>query len=193
MEITAGLLHGMSLKAPAGLDVRPTAVRARQALFDSLGDLSGKIFVDLCAGSGAMGLEAASRGAASVIFAECAPASLAAIRSNCRKAAEAGLTTDLEIIEGKLPDSITRLAARPRPHIVFADPPYPISADLLSLVTGNALFAEWACDAVLIWELPSERHGLRPPGPAWQILSIRTLGPAEFLFLTSRKEKKAAD
>lgn len=190
MEITAGILRGMSLKAPAGLDVRPTAVRARQALFDSLGDLTGKVFADLCAGSGAMGLEAASRGAASVLFAECAPGSIAAIRANCRKAVQAGLAADLEIVEGALPDSIARLAARPSPHIVFADPPYPISADLLSKVTGDARFAEWAGGAVLIWELPAERHGLRPPGPAWKILSIRTLGPAEFLFLTGQDKKE---
>ena len=187
MEITAGILHGMSLKAPAGLDVRPTAVRARQALFDSLGDLSGKVFADLCAGSGAMGLEAASRGAASVIFAECAPASLAAIRFNCRRAAESGLPAELEIVEGALPGSIARLSAKPKPHIVFADPPYPISSDLFSEVTGNALFAEWASDATMIWELPAERHGLRPPGSAWRILSIRTLGPAEFLLLAGKK------
>jgi len=190
MEITAGILHGMSLKAPAGLDVRPTAVRARQALFDSLGDLSGKVFADLCAGSGAVGLEAASRGAGSVIFAESAPASLAAIRSNCRRAADSGLDAKLEIVEGALPGSIARLAAKPKPHIVFADPPYPISSDLLSKVTGDARFAEWASGAVLIWELPAERHGLRPPGPAWRILSIRTLGPAEFLFLTGKEEKR---
>ena len=190
MEITAGILRGMSLKAPAGLDVRPTAVRARQALFDSLGDLSGKVFADLCAGSGAMGLEAASRGAGPVIFAECAPASLAAIQSNCRRAADSGLTAKLEIVEGSLPGSIARLAAMPKPHIVFADPPYPVSSDLLSKVTGDERFAEWAGAAVLIWELPSERHGLRPPGPAWRILSIRTLGPAEFLFLTGKEERK---
>jgi len=187
MEITAGILHGMALRAPAGLDVRPTAVRARQALFDSLGDLSGKVFADLCAGSGAMGLEAASRGASSVVFAECAPASLAAIRSNCRKAAEAGLTAEMKIVEGPLPNSVTRLAAAPKPDIVFADPPYPVSSELLSAITGDARFAEWAAGAVLIWELPAERRGLKPPGPAWRILSIRTLGPADFLFMTGKE------
>ena len=190
MEITAGILHGMPLKAPAGLDVRPTAVRARQALFDSLGDLSGKVFADLCAGSGAMGLEAASRGAASVLFAECAPASIAAIRFNCRRAGKAGLTADLEIVEGALPHSIAHLAARPRPHIVFADPPYRLSADLLSQVTGDARFAQWAGGAVLIWELPAETRGLRPPGSAWKILAIRTLGPADFLFLTGKENRE---
>lgn len=188
MEITAGILRGMSLKAPAGLDVRPTAVRARQALFDSLGDLSGKVFADLCAGSGAMGLEAASRGASSVVFAECAPASLAAIRYNCKKAADAGLAANLQIVEGKLPDSVARLASAPKPHIVFADPPYPISPELLSAVAGDVRFADWACGAVLIWELPSGRRGLRPPGPPWRILSIRTLGPAEFLFMAGREK-----
>ena len=187
MEITAGILRGMELKAPAGLDVRPTAVRARQALFDSLGDLSGKTFADLCAGSGAVGLEAASRGASCVIFAEFAQPSLAAIRQNCRKAAAAGLTAELEIVEGALPDSIARLASQAKPDVVFADPPYPVSSDLLARVTEDARFAQWADSATLIWELPSERRGFRPPGSSWQAVSIRSLGAAEFLFLVRKR------
>ena len=59
--------------------MRPTAVRARRALFDSLGDLSGKRICDLFSGSGAIGFESASRGAASVLFVEKSPQSLAAI------------------------------------------------------------------------------------------------------------------
>jgi 16S rRNA G966 N2-methylase RsmD len=130
-----------------------------------------------------VGLEAASRGASHVIFAECAPPSLAAIRQNCRKAAAAGLTAGLEIVEGALPDSIARLASHAKPDIVFADPPYPVSSDLLAGVTEDDRFARWADSAALIWELPSERRGFRPPGSAWRAVSIRNLGAAEFLFL----------
>lgn len=187
MEITAGSLRGMSLRAPAGLHVRPTAVRARQALFDSLGNLSGKTFADLCAGSGAMGLEAASRGARSVVFVESAPDSLAAIRQNCRRAQASGLAAKLNIVEGELPASLRALERMPSPDIVFADPPYPVSADLLDSVTADACFARWAGNALLIWELPQERRGLRPPGPLWHLLSIRTLGPADFMFLAQRR------
>ena len=61
MEILGGLAKGMVLKVPEGREVRPTSVRSRRALFDMLGDLTGERFCDLFAGSGAVGIEAASR------------------------------------------------------------------------------------------------------------------------------------
>ena len=82
MEILGGTAKGMSLKVPEGREVRPTSVRSRRALFDMLGDLAGRRFCDLFAGSGAVGIEAASRGASHVLLVEKAPAALAAVRSN---------------------------------------------------------------------------------------------------------------
>ena len=70
MEITGGIAKGVTVKVPSGVEVRPTSVRSRRALFDMLGDLSGKRFCDLFAGSGAVGIEAASRGAAHVLLVE---------------------------------------------------------------------------------------------------------------------------
>ena len=71
MEIVAGTARGLILTSPGENDeVRPTSVRARRAFFDSLGDLKGNVFADIFAGSGAMGLEAASRGAEKVFFFE---------------------------------------------------------------------------------------------------------------------------
>ena len=65
MRIIAGIARNIELAAPPGIGVRPTAVRARKALFDSIGSrLAGSVVLDLCAGSGALALEAASRGAA---------------------------------------------------------------------------------------------------------------------------------
>lgn len=85
MEILGGMAKGISLKVPGGALVRPTAVRARRALFDSLGDLGGGSVCDLFAGSGAVGFEFASRGAESVLFVEKSPQSLSALKSNLRK------------------------------------------------------------------------------------------------------------
>ena len=68
MEIISGLARGVQLTVPPGETVRPTAARARKALFDSLGDLAGTRVADLCAGAGGLGLEAASRGAAEAVF-----------------------------------------------------------------------------------------------------------------------------
>jgi len=83
MRITAGEFRGRTIKAPADRRVRPTADRVRQAWFSILGgQLPGARVLDLFAGSGALGLEALSRGATRVDFVEIAAASLAALRAN---------------------------------------------------------------------------------------------------------------
>ena len=74
MRVIAGASKGRPLKAPPGRDTRPTADRVREALFSILGDVAGLRVLDLFAGSGALGLEALSRGAAAVTFVERAPA-----------------------------------------------------------------------------------------------------------------------
>src|SRR6185436_10638412 len=82
VRIVAGELGGRVLKAPAGHATRPTSERVREALFAILGDVEGLAVLDLFAGSGALGLEALSRGAARVVFVEGARAALVALRQN---------------------------------------------------------------------------------------------------------------
>jgi 16S rRNA (guanine(966)-N(2))-methyltransferase RsmD len=82
MRIIAGKYGGRVFQAPKGLETRPTASRAREALFSILGDLEGKVVVDCYAGSGALGLEALSRGAKLVVFIEHSPPALKAIAAN---------------------------------------------------------------------------------------------------------------
>lgn len=88
MRIVAGTLKGRTIRTPPGLDTRPTSDRARQAIFNILAHapwsdgLGGKRVLDLFAGSGAMGLEALSRGAASCLFVEQAGPACEAIRAN---------------------------------------------------------------------------------------------------------------
>src|SRR5215213_10048548 len=82
MRIVAGRHKGRRLRAPAGAGTRPTADRVREALFSILGSIDGLRVLDLYAGSGALGLEALSRGAASATFVESARPALAAIRAN---------------------------------------------------------------------------------------------------------------
>ena len=189
MEITAGILRGMDLKAPPGLHVRPTAVRARQALFDSLGDLSGKTFADFCAGSGAMGLEAASRGAKQVFFVECASESLRIIERNCRKLRDAGVEAELTVVHGRLPEAAERLRHETAPDLLFADPPYRDSVRLLDELTKNEAFTQWASGGRLFWELPEGGTALRPPAPPWKIESIRSSGAVRFMILTAKQGK----
>jgi 16S rRNA (guanine966-N2)-methyltransferase len=82
VRIVAGQWRGRRLSAPPGRDTRPTSDRVREAVFSILGPLDGAIVLDLFAGSGALGLEALSRGAERATFVEHAPAALKAIRAN---------------------------------------------------------------------------------------------------------------
>lgn len=81
-RVIAGTAGGLRLDVPRGRWVRPTADRVKEALFSSLGDLSGLVVLDLYAGSGGLGIEALSRGAARVVFVERDPAAVAVIRAN---------------------------------------------------------------------------------------------------------------
>ncbi len=82
MRVIAGTLGGRRLAAPAGTATRPTPDRVREALYSSLGDVQGAAVLDLYAGSGALGIEALSRGAGSAVFVEPGRHALAALRAN---------------------------------------------------------------------------------------------------------------
>lgn len=182
MEIVSGKLRGLPLCSPQGLTARPTAVRARQALFDSLGELDGLFVVDLFAGTGAIGLEAASRGASSVLFVDSARSSCRTVKANCTKAEAIAHTADFEIYTGILPNCCKRIASHAKPDLIFADPPYAESMDLLARILSDDLFSEWASGALLIWEMPSSKGGLQQPPPRWALEKVREFGGVKFLF-----------
>ena len=121
MRVVAGQWRGRPLVAPAGQGTRPTADRTREALFSMLvsrlGSLEGLRVADLYAGSGALGIEALSRGAAQAVFVENDPAAVRAIRANL---SELKATDRGEV----LPLSAARLAQAQPFDLVFADPPY---------------------------------------------------------------------
>ena len=128
MRIVAGERRGLRLQAPPGDLVRPTSDRVRQALFSMLGDVSGAIVLDAFAGSGALGLEALSRGAEHAHLWERAPAALRAIAANVERLDYGSRTT---VVRG---DSL-RLLARDhrrgvRYDLIVLDPPYTILAAL---------------------------------------------------------------
>ena len=181
MNIVSGKLRGLPLRAPAGMMTRPTAVRSRKALFDSLGDLSGMTVADLFAGSGAIGLEAASRGAQSVWFADSAPGAIKCIKANSSKALSMGCDTQFEILNGPLPAGAMRLSVLAEPDLVFADPPYAETTEFLSAILNDAAFTRWCRKAVLIWEVPADK-GLVPPPETWSLDAIRVFGGAKFAF-----------
>jgi 16S rRNA (guanine(966)-N(2))-methyltransferase RsmD len=127
MRIIAGLYRSRTLEAPAGLATRPTSDRLRETLFNVLAPrIEGARFLDLYAGSGAVGLEALSRGAGSVEFVERAPAALKVLRANLARLGigagfrihGAGVGTVLR----KMKPAISNLDAAF--DVVFLDPPY---------------------------------------------------------------------
>ena len=119
MRIVAGEYGGRRLKAPAGLNTRPTADRVREALFSILGSVAGLTVLDLYAGSGALGIEALSRGAAATVFVE-----------SDRNAADVieGNLTALGVTNGEVVrrDVLAwlRSAEERAFDLVFCDPPY---------------------------------------------------------------------
>ncbi len=125
MRIVAGAWRGRTLTAPVGIETRPTADRVRQALFDMLmhapyagrAVITGAVVLDVFAGTGAMGLEALSRGAASCVFVESAKPALAALRANI---AACGAEDQCRVLAL---DALA-LPRGDKAGLVFLDPPY---------------------------------------------------------------------
>jgi 16S rRNA (guanine966-N2)-methyltransferase len=109
------------LRSPRG-GLRPTSDRVREAIFNRIGGLEGARVLDLYAGTGALGIEAASRGAASLVFVERAPRCLSVLRANL---ATLGLKGSARVVAGDVPRAVRRLGgAGDRFDLVLVDPPY---------------------------------------------------------------------
>lgn len=145
MRIVRGSLGGRVLRAPHGADTRPTSEKVREAVFNILPDVEGMQVLDLFAGSGALGIEALSRGAAHATFVDQAKPALAAIRGNLRE-------LDLEVRSTVLAGDAVALAGRHVPaspwQLVFIDPPY--RSDLA--VRAVQTLAHLAPEAVIVIE-----------------------------------------
>lgn len=142
-RVIAGVAGGRRLVMPAGVATRPTAERAREGLFSTLtslrGSLVGASFLDLYAGSGAVGLEAASRGASAVVLVERDPTALRALRANLDTLALPGVEIRGEPVERVLANEAVRGF-----EVVFLDPPYsdPVDGVLERLVSGGWLVVD---------------------------------------------------
>ena len=123
MRIITGKARGLKLTTPKNMDVRPTSDRVKESLFNIIGTkIVGTHVLDLFAGTGNLGLEAWSRGAAKIVFIDESQASLQLVRSNIAKAKAEKETT---VIKGNAVKVIADLAARgERFDFIFCDPPY---------------------------------------------------------------------
>jgi len=131
MKIIGGAKRGLALAAPKGLETRPTAARAREALFNRLDHAflradgrplyQDRVVIDACCGAGAMALEALSRGAARAVLIDSAPAALSAARRN---ADAAGYADRCRFVRGDATTALIDDIAQ----VVFIDPPYRLDA-----------------------------------------------------------------
>ncbi|NOY74222.1 MAG: hypothetical protein GXP32_00315 [Kiritimatiellaeota bacterium] len=183
MRVLSGTASGIVLNVPRGLEVRPTGVRARGALFDSVSSTigwTGACVVDLFAGSGALGIEAASRGAETVRFVEKSPKHAAVIRKNLEKIAKAGVTAELEVVVADALSVHKRLPALSGTvDFVFADPPYADFDFAWRRLLADAGFAEWASKALMVWETPPDAKPSPPDG--WSIVKREFRGGTAFI------------
>ncbi|HXP09986.1 MAG TPA: 16S rRNA (guanine(966)-N(2))-methyltransferase RsmD [Acidobacteriaceae bacterium] len=123
MRVIAGTYRSRRLIAPRGLATRPTSDRLRETLFNVLAPrVDGSVFVDLYAGTGAVGIEALSRGASLVYFVDKAPSAMAAIRSNL---AALDIHSGFQL-ESSISSALNRISAA---GIIFIDPPYEAASD----------------------------------------------------------------
>lgn len=157
MRVISGSARGMRLVAPEGANVRPTLDRVRESLFNILAPrIEGAQVLDLFAGTGALAIEALSRGAASAVLIEWDPAAMRVIEKNLAHTRLAGLAQCRRL---NLPGELQRLHGRF--DIVFADPPYTFAETetlFRHLQEGGLL----APDALVIFEY----HSKMPPPDA---------------------------
>jgi 16S rRNA (guanine966-N2)-methyltransferase len=163
VRVIAGTSRGRPLKAPRGAGTRPTADRVREAIFNvltSVIDVTGISVVDLFAGSGAMGIEALSRGAASVVFVDQSPDAVRVIRDNVTATG-----FDLDAVQVVRAEVVSWLD---RPHhfdLALCDPPYAFDAwdEVLARLHAEV--------AVLETDRP-----LSVPPEAWEVIRNKRYG-----------------
>ena len=160
MRVVAGSAGGLRLKAPVGKEIRPTTDKVRGAIFSSLestGGVEGARVVDLFAGSGALGIEALSRGAASATFVDTRREAIQAIEANLASTGLAGGTT----VRG---DALRFVSTAGVFDLAFADPPYEFDgwAELLATPFASLVVLESSreLDVTERWQvLRQKRYG----------------------------------
>jgi 16S rRNA (guanine966-N2)-methyltransferase len=198
MRVVAGAYGGRRLRAPRGRATRPTSDRVREALFSTLGErVVGAQVLDLYAGSGALGIEALSRGAAGVVFVERDRATAAVLRANLRDlglvgpdattpAADVASGTRVITHVGDAAQFVGDLeeGAGPTFDLVLCDPPYKISSDeLATLLVRLAGSRRLSSDATLVAERTRHGEALTFPEQELHVADARTYGDTVLYYI----------
>lgn len=185
MRIISGIAGGIRLTPPKNADVRPTTDRVKESIFGVLGDLRGLRVLDLFAGSGALGLEALSRGAEEVIFVENNIRHIRLIEENLAavKKAMGGQFTQARVLRGDA-SRITTLPAMidSRFDIILADPPYQGNPGARELISAPA-FADFAGDAIVVIEHERRMRLDTTPASPWELLRKSEYGTTHVSYI----------
>jgi 16S rRNA (guanine(966)-N(2))-methyltransferase RsmD len=160
MRVIAGAARGRQLIAPAGTRVRPTSDRVKEALFSTLtsrfGSIAGLAVLDLFAGSGALGIEALSRGAIKAVFVDSHPESIQLIGRNLQLT---GFNAGAQIIRMDALKALNSLSSNvDRFDIIFADPPYALTDHYGQLLSGIRAGHLLAPDGTVVLEADSRTN-----------------------------------
>ena len=167
MRIIAGSLKGRQLNTPTGIGLRPTSAKLRETLFNVIGPkISGANVIDAFAGTGAVGIEALSRGAAHVTFIEYDNRTIRLTTENIRRC---GIKVGYEIIFGSFKETMKKNFSVEEFDLIFLDPPY--DEDGLKEIIKSAE-PKLAVDGLLVIEHSKRR---RAPGVAGRMRRMRTL------------------
>lgn len=180
MRVVAGELRGRRINAPLGKKTRPTTDKAREATFNALGSLGvvvGARVVDAFAGSGALGIEALSRGAEHCTFIERDREALEVLRENLETL---GLVDRSTVVRG---DAMTNIGLVRNASLVLADPPYEFAQ-------WSQFLGEVACDLVVAESdrdmnnvINGEINGASPAMTGWEVTRVKRYGRAYVSFL----------
>ena len=168
MRVIAGTARGRRLDVPKGLDIRPTSDRAREAVFNRLHShdlIDGAVVLDLFAGSGALGIEALSRGAAAATLVDHEPRAVNAIKGNLERLGLRGATVIRSSADAFL------ATVRSTYDVAFLDPPYAFD-------DWDALLAKVPADIVVV-----ESDRVIDAGPAWREIKTSSYGVATIAVL----------
>lgn len=179
VRIIGGVWRSRLIRFPDATALRPTPDRVRETLFNWLGqDLTGATCLDLFAGSGALGFEALSRGAAQVVMVESNAAVLRALRESARKLG----ATNLVFVHGDALEFVRN--ARSRFDVVFVDPPYHLRLQSAVVALLSGLLAEGGRVYV-------ETDTVFDPPPGWGMLKHGRAGNVHFHLLGKRHDDQS--
>lgn len=189
MRVISGKLKGKKLFSLKGQSLRPTSDRVKEAIFDILQDqIRGQKVLDLFAGTGALGIEALSRGARSAVFVEESTRSLAALRKNIK---ECRLKEQAEVLAREAQTGIKILETRGESfELIFLDPPYGrgLARRVLQALSRSSIVSPGTL-IVAEHSLSEELDSI----PSWQRVDLRRYGRTQVSFFSLKKESSSGN